>query len=176
MKLFLIGFMGCGKSTLGKKLASRLQCPFIDVDKEIERSTGLNISAYFERFGEVEFRKAEHSIFETSKWPQNAVIATGGGAPCYFNTMELINAMGLSIYLKMSASVLASRLRQGSADSPLIRDYQGAELSEYTHMKLSERELYYNKAHMTVQAEGLSASDLEEAIQGYLTEINRIFY
>src|SRR5690349_8405249 len=107
MKIFLIGFMGCGKSTMGKKLAVKLGYDFIDLDHQIEKNLGTTITAYFAENGEEAFRKLESETLKNFDYPSNSIIATGGGAPCFFDNMDWMNANGLSIYIEMPAAALA---------------------------------------------------------------------
>src|ERR1700750_2431868 len=90
--VFLIGFMGCGKTTLGRKLASRMGYPFIDLDHVLEAKAGMTIAEYFNAFGEDAFRKLESEILKQTDYPENAIVSTGGGLPCFFDNMAWINA------------------------------------------------------------------------------------
>src|SRR5688500_7831796 len=110
MKIFLLGYMGCGKSSAGKKLANKLGFEFIDLDEMIEKQYQKSVSEIFETEGENKFREYEHNCLKGLLDKENIVISLGGGTPCYYNNMELINTHGTSIYLKMSTEVLASRL------------------------------------------------------------------
>jgi shikimate kinase len=108
--IFLIGFMGCGKTTLGRKLASRLDYEFIDLDDIFEEKVGMTITEYFSAFGEDAFRKLESEVLKQTKYPENAVVSTGGGLPCFFDNMDWMNAHGKTIYIKLSPKTLANRL------------------------------------------------------------------
>ena len=85
--IFLIGFMGCGKTTLGRKLASRLGYEFMDLDHILEVQVGMSIAEYFSSFGEDAFRKLESEVLKQTQYPQHAIISTGGGLPCFFDTI-----------------------------------------------------------------------------------------
>ncbi|MBE7179186.1 MAG: shikimate kinase, partial [Mucilaginibacter polytrichastri] len=110
MKVFLIGFMGSGKTTAGKKLAAHLNRPFIDLDHVFERRYGSTIEAYFALYGEDAFRRAESELLKTTAYPDDAIISTGGGAPCFFDNIEWMNSQGLTIYIELPVKVLADRL------------------------------------------------------------------
>lgn len=99
MRIFLIGFMGCGKSTLGKKLATKLGYDFIDLDYQLEKQMGTSIGNYFAANGEEAFRKLESKTLKEFDYPINGVIATGGGTPCYFDNMDWMNSNGITIYM-----------------------------------------------------------------------------
>jgi shikimate kinase len=152
--IFLIGFMGCGKTTLGRKLANRLGYMFIDLDHVLEAQEGMTIAQYFSTFGEDAFRKLESDVLKQTKYPQNAVISTGGGLPCFFDNIEWMNAHGKSVYIKLSPKALAGRLENEKEERPLLREKHGDALVAFIEEKLTEREKFYNQA--TVIADGLS--------------------
>ncbi|MDP9082007.1 MAG: AAA family ATPase [Bacteroidota bacterium] len=152
--IFLIGFMGCGKTTLGRKLASRLGYEFMDLDHILEAQAGISIAEYFNSFGEDAFRKLESEVLKQTKYPEHAVISTGGGLPCFFDNMEWINANGRSLYIQLSPKTLADRLEHEKVTRPLLRDKHGDALITFIDEKLLERELFYKQA--TVIANGLS--------------------
>lgn len=153
MRVILVGFMGCGKSSLGKKIATRTDLPFIDSDKEIEDQNGLSVSELFVKHGESHFREMEsrfiHSLFQQDSF----VLATGGGMPCYGNNMQALNQLGTTIYLKRPAAELAKRLLQAKSQRPLIQSLSEDELLEYIEKTLAEREAYYSQAQLILERE-----------------------
>jgi len=160
MKVFLIGFMGSGKTTIGKKLANYLKYEFIDLDKLIESETGMSIVNYFEMHGEAAFRELERNTLQKTKFPENIIIATGGGAPCFGDNMEWMNKNGLVAYLSLSPKALASRLEHSKTDRPLIRHLKGDELIDFISSKLQDREVFYNQAKYVISASDLTAERL----------------
>ena len=152
--IFLVGFMGCGKTTLGRKLANRLGYPFMDLDHILEANEQISIAEYFSSFGEDAFRKLESVVLKETDYPQHAVISTGGGLPCFFDNMEWMNANGKTIYIKLSPKTLASRLEHEKEERPLLREKHGEALVEFIADKLKERESFYEQA--TIIADGLS--------------------
>jgi shikimate kinase len=160
MKVFLIGFMGSGKTTIGKKLANYLKYEFIDLDKLIESRAGMSIVSYFELHGEGAFRELERDILQKTEFPENVIIATGGGAPCFGDNMEWMNKNGLVAYLSLSPKALASRLEHSKTDRPLIRHLKGDELIDFISAKLQDREVFYNQAKFVVSASDLTAERL----------------
>ena len=160
MRIYLIGFMGSGKTTIGKPLANRLGYQFIDQDTVIEKRFGMTITEIFAKIGEPKFREAEHDVLSELSEMDNVVIATGGGCPCFFNNMELMNQHGLSIYLKGDSKTLASRLKDSHGTRPLIKDKTETELIQYITDKLHEREPFYSQAKQTVQAINLKVEDI----------------
>ena len=150
MNIFLIGFMGSGKSAVGRKLALRMGYGFIDMDDLIEKQEGASVREIFRNKGEKEFRKMERKTLEALLRQDKLVIATGGGVPCEAGNMDLINKYGISIYLKMDPSALYDRLKTRQSNRPLIKDLSEAELKEFIIEKLSDRESYYRQAKFTV--------------------------
>ena len=164
MKIFLVGFMGCGKTTIGKKLARLLNYEFADLDKLIEVKAGMTIQEYFSEYGEEQFRVLEKEVLHSLANRTDLVVATGGGAPCYFDNMEWMNQSGVTVYLSMPPRALAGRL-QGSTTRPLLRGLAGESLVEFIANKLKEREPFYNQAQNVVSGIDLTA----EKLAGYLS-------
>jgi shikimate kinase len=164
MKIFLIGFMGCGKSTMGKKLAQKLGYTFVDLDHEIEKNLESTIGAYFASHGEDAFRKLESETLKTFDYPANVVIATGGGAPCFFDNMDWMNENGLSIYIEMSPAALAKRLESGKDKRPLLKDLTEAQMIEFIEKKLDERNVFYQRALLKVNGINLTADAMRAAV------------
>ncbi|HEY0897299.1 MAG TPA: shikimate kinase [Sphingobacteriaceae bacterium] len=163
MIIFLVGFMGSGKTTLGKRLSRLLGYAFVDLDKVIESRAGATIPQYFQQHGEGAFRQLERECLQRGLPSGNAVVATGGGAPCYFDNMDWMNRHGVTVYLMLSPKALASRLK-GSAERPLISGKSGPELVAFIEEKLAERESYYKKAACWVDGLNLTAEKLAEYI------------
>ncbi|WP_316842131.1 shikimate kinase [Pedobacter gandavensis] len=160
MKIFLIGFMGCGKSTLGRKLATKLGYDFIDLDHQIEMLAGMPIGEYFAANGEPAFRIFESKTLKEFNYPDNCVVATGGGAPCYFDNMQWINENGLSIYIEMPPTALAKRLESGKDKRPLLKDMNEVELIAFISHKLEERNPFYLQASQVVSGISLTPDAL----------------
>jgi len=164
MKIFLVGFMGCGKSTLGRKLAARLGYNFIDLDELFEQKEGTTIAKYFVSYGEEAFRQEESNILKYTDFPEKSIISTGGGLPCYFDHMDWMNANGKVIYIQMSPKALASRLEYGKEERPLLHGKHGDDLVAFIAEKLAERETHYLKSAIIADGLSLSAEKLEEII------------
>ena len=153
--------MGSGKSTAGKRLALRLKYSFIDMDRVIEEESGMPINRIFDEKGEEEFRRMEHELIKRISGMEDVVVSTGGGVPCRWDNMEIINKNGISIYLKMTAEDLLNRLKGSKYERPLIRDLSTAELAEYINEKLKEREPFYLKSKYIIDG---SEPDIPEII------------
>ena len=164
MRIFLIGFMGCGKTTLGKKLAKHLNFNFIDLDRFIENKTVKNINVIFDEKGEQYFRDLEKESLNEIYKMDNLVIATGGGTPCFYDNMQTILEKGVCIYLKMKAEDLAERLSKEKNNRPLICHLTKNELNDFISEKLMEREKFYKKAHYILSAKNISKSDVIKLI------------
>ena len=151
-KIILVGYMGCGKSTIAHNLSKNIGIPFVDLDKKIEEKVDLSVNAIFEKHGEIYFRKVEHEVFvELLNLPQQLIIGLGGGTPCYANNHMLLNGDHvISIYLKASIETLFTRLSANKSKRPLIANKSDAEMKEFIAMHLFERSYYYNQAQHKV--------------------------
>jgi len=165
MHVFLIGFMGCGKTTLGKKLARKLNWEFIDLDKTIENSERKSVQEIFNTMGEDQFR--EYEILALQKIidiNSNIIVSTGGGTPCHFNNMHIMNKQGITIYLKTNVGMLAHRLRNSKKKRPLIENLSAVALNAYIVKKLAEREHFYQQAGYEVETKDLDLMQVVDII------------
>jgi shikimate kinase len=153
--IYLIGFMGSGKSTLGRHLARHLGWDFIDLDDLFEEKFRTSVPLFFKEFGEAGFRDAERATLLDTVNMSKTVIAAGGGTPCYFDNMDVMNSSGITMYLKVSPEELAHRLKISKTIRPLIQGKSGEELIAYIREKLSEREPFYNRARIITNGESL---------------------
>ena len=165
-KVFLLGFMGCGKSTLGRHLAKALGWEFIDLDDYFEKKFKTTVPLFFKEFGETGFRDGERAALQDLKSINKAVIATGGGAPCYFDNMDFMNEHGVTLYMKVSPEILAQRLTNSKNVRPLVQGKTGAELITYIKEKLKSREPFYNRANIIADAEVLDLSGYLRVLEG----------
>lgn len=168
-RIYLIGYMGTGKTTLGKRLAHIMELGFVDIDKHIESKFMQTIPEIFEEYGEEGFRKIEQNALKEVSQIENIVISTGGGAPCFFDNMSLMNNTGLTVYIKATPEELASRLRSSKTVRPIVAQKKEDELVPFITEHLSQREKFYNKANIIFNTEHLiSKEDI------YLT-VDRMF-
>jgi shikimate kinase len=166
-KIILLGYMGCGKSTIANKLSGMIQIPYVDLDEYIEKKTNLTINQIFENHGEIYFRKLEHTFFaELLNLPEQIIIGLGGGTPCYANNHELLIGDGVtSIYLKASIDTLFNRLVSNKSKRPLIADKSDDEMKEFIAKHLFDRSFYYNHAMHKVTVDEKS---IEETVNDIL--------
>lgn len=146
MLYFLIGFMGSGKSFAGRKLAEVLEIPCIDMDKHIETTENKSIQEIFEQKGEPYFRKLERDFLKTLDPKDNLIISTGGGVPCFFDNMKVMNEKGITIYLNRSKEVVMRQLLKGIDKRPLLKGKSEEEIWDFYDKKLQERLPFYNQA------------------------------
>jgi len=166
MRIYLVGSMGSGKSTLAKKMALRLNMEFIDLDKMIEAKAGRSVNDIFAIEGEDKFRELEHDCLRETLLHDQAVIATGGGTPCYFENMEFINSNGISVYIKLNPGILTSRLMESKSPRPLLKQLSGKdEIKKRIEELLAEREHYYLQSRLIVEGENIKAETIIKMIQ-----------
>lgn len=145
MKIYVIGFMGAGKTTVGRELARRLDVPFFDLDEMVEAAEGMSIKEIFAEKGEPHFRKRERDLLSSTQYLEHAVVATGGGTFTFEDNIQLIKGEGLSIYLSAPFAILRNRISDKAAERPLFRDDLATlELYQY-------RQKYYKMADIAVE-------------------------
>lgn len=170
MRIFLIGFMGSGKTTAGKKLANILSYSYLDLDTFVEQQEQDSIKSIFEKKGESYFRQQESKYLRKISQYKDCVISTGGGAPCFYDNMDYMNNAGLTVYLKLQPEQLASRLKNAREERPLIKDKNDQELLQYITEKLSERERHYRRAKLIVDGFDLNINELLKKIHAFLEQ------
>lgn len=149
-RIFLVGFMGSGKSTIGKLLAQALGYRFIDLDTHIESFKKKTISEIFSLYGEHGFRKIEQEALKSLSSVQEIVVASGGGTPCFYDNMEWMKTSGTVIFLDCSIPSLFERLKSEQAHRPLIKDFAPPALEQFISKKLAERRPFYAQASIQV--------------------------
>ncbi|MET7259509.1 shikimate kinase [Dyadobacter fermentans] len=160
--VILVGMMSSGKTTLGKKLARALNYQFVDLDKLIEKDQGMEISAIFSQQGETYFREVESRILKDTSAQKGIVLASGGGTPCFFDNMEVIKKMGVSIFLDVPAEDLAKRIENhGKDDRPILSG--ATSLVDTLQNRITDRLPYYTQADFTLKGE-IDVSHLLEVL------------
>jgi shikimate kinase len=163
--VYIIGFMGSGKSTTGKKLASMLGWSFIDLDTRIEEHTGKKIPELFSIYGEEYFRKIESEVLRKLKSQNNTVISTGGGTPCHGDNMEFMLETGLTIYLKLTPAQLKSRLSESKGERPLLKDITDGNLQNFIEERLALREEVYSRAEIHIDGFDMDYASLHSLVR-----------
>ena len=170
-KIFLIGFMGSGKTTQGKKLAKALDKPFIDLDNYIEKKENLSIAEIFSAKGEDYFREKESEYLKQviARYPKS-VVSLGGGAACFNNNITQLLKSGTVIYIEMPAESLHYRLSQSETQRPLLQNKSLEESLEFIKGLLRKREPFYSQAHITVNGINLTTDKLKEALSLFIAK------
>lgn len=166
-KIILLGYMGCGKTTIAQKLSGITALSYIDLDEYIEKKEKMSIKEIFENHGEIHFRKLEHTYFlELLNSLDEIILGLGGGTPCYSNNHELLMEKDVvSIYLKASVDTLFNRLVVNKSKRPLIADKDDVEMKEFIAKHLFDRSFYYNHAKYKVSVDDKS---IEETVNDIL--------
>jgi shikimate kinase len=159
LPIVLVGMMGSGKSSVGRKLATRLSLPFTDSDQEIEHAAGCSISEFFSRYGEEEFRAGERRVIARLLEKPMQIISVGGGAFIQDATRAVIHERAVAIWLKVDPKILAERVGRRQ-DRPLLQGYADPETAVTTI--LSTREPVYSEAHITVPS---GSQPIEETVE-----------
>ncbi len=167
--------MGVGKTTAGRELARVMNLEFIDLDHFIQNRYSKTISQMFEDEGEEKFREIENKILKEVAQFEDVVISTGGGAPCFFDNIDVMNTSGITIYLKASPELLSARLNTCKEKRPLIKDKNEEELLAFVAYNLEKREPFYSQAQITFETEELvNKEEVETYVLGLLRTIENL--
>ena len=163
MKIFLIGFMGSGKTHWGKRLSQKLQLPFFDLDSVIEEKEEKAISSIFSEMGEEYFRMLEKDVlYMLTESHDSFVMATGGGTPCFFNNIDYMKSRGTTVWINCSVECLHSRLVNEKEKRPLISAIPDEELNGFIIKKFSDRKIFYQQANVVLAEDELTLETLIE--------------
>lgn len=171
-RIFLLGYMGAGKTTLGKALAKELNLPFIDLDWHIEGRFHKTVQELFTEKGENGFRELEKQMLHEVAEFEDVIISVGGGTPCFFDNMEFMNERGKTVFLNVGVEVLFRRLRVASQSRPLLRGKSDEELKNFIIQALEGRKEHYGKAKYILDAEELESY---EQIESTVKRLKRLF-
>ena len=158
-RIILIGYMGSGKTTVGRQLAKRLGLMFYDLDWYITNRMRRTVAQIFEESGEEGFRKIEHAMLHEVAEFEDVVLSCGGGTPCFFDNMDYLNRMGETVYLKASPEVLYAHLKMGKSVRPLLLNKTPEEVEAFVKEQLAQREPYYSKAKHALDVNVLDTYD-----------------
>lgn len=154
-RIFLIGYMGAGKTTLGKVLSKKMHLSFIDMDQYIEERFHRSVRQIFAESGEEMFRNIERNILHEVGCFEDVVVATGGGVPCFFDNMQYMNSIGDTVFLSVNENVLYNRLKLAVHTRPVLKGKNGDDLRAFIHEGLQKRLPYYSQAKHTFCADEL---------------------
>ncbi|MCH8904547.1 MAG: shikimate kinase [Bacteroidetes bacterium] len=157
--VYLVGYMGSGKSFLGRKMAKKYQLAFVDMDSEIERRQNKSIVTIFKESGENEFRKIEQQVLKDTFKLKNVLVATGGGTACYKKNMNLMNKGGITIYLKVPFLALLKNINTGKNSRPLASKKHAGTEEQYHKLLFKERQSFYEQAMHVVKQNNIEKLD-----------------
>lgn len=167
MRVILVGFPGCGKSSVGKKLAAKLGCSFVDLDEAFEEEYHITIPDFFRKYNETAFRSCERKVLVNKLQEDNIVLSSGGGTPCFSDNIEIMKKSGIVVYIKMAAASLFNRLIHAKRPRPLVQNKSPEELQEFIAVNLPKRETFYQQAHLTVKGESIDIDGVCEEIRKF---------
>lgn len=166
IRIFLIGYMGAGKTTLGKAFARKLNLPFVDLDWYMEERFHKTVGELFVERGETGFRELEKNMLHEVGAFEDVVISTGGGAPCFFDNMDFMNRNGETVFLNVHPDVLFRRLRVAKQQRPILQGKQDDELKEFIIQALEKRAPFYSQAQYVFNADELEdRSQIEKSVE-----------
>ena len=171
IRIILIGYMGAGKTTVGKALAKELGVPFYDLDWYIESRMRKTVAQIFAEKGEEGFRKIEHNMLHEIAEFEDVIVSCGGGTPCFFDNIDYMNQQGPVVYLKADPEVLCKHLAMSKNDRPLLRGKSPEELITFIREQLEKREPFYTKARYTLD---VSLLDNYEKIKISVNKIRQL--
>ncbi len=170
-RIILIGFMGAGKTTVGKALARELGLQFYDLDWYIEERYHRTVPQIFAERGEEGFRKLEQLMLHEAAEFEDIVLSCGGGTPCFFDNMEYMNRQADTVYLKAEPEVLCRHLKMGKTERPLLKGKSAEEIQEYIRASLLTREPFYSRAKHTLD---VSLMDNYAKIKDTVQQLNEL--
>ncbi|WP_295117353.1 shikimate kinase [uncultured Chitinophaga sp.] len=166
MRVFLLGFMGAGKTYWGKQLAEHLQLPFFDLDEVVTEREGMSVSDIFAAKGEDSFRQMEKdTLRELVKEQEKFVISCGGGTPCFHDNIGFMNDSGTTIWLNPSVDVMVDRLKRKRGKRPLLKDLSDEELTAFVEKKLMAREPVYEQAKVIIVSDDITLETFEKHLK-----------
>ena len=168
MKIFLLGFMGTGKTYWGRLWAAQQNLHFFDLDTEIEKHTGLTIPQIFEQHGEAYFREQERERLRSFEKEDEFILSTGGGTPCFYNNLQWMNENGLTIYLDTPLALLKERLIKEKMHRPLIKQLDEQGIEHFIETSIRKRKEYYSRAHIILSTESISDITFDEIKRKYV--------
>ena len=164
-RIYIVGYMGAGKTTAARHLASHLVWEVVDTDALFEEKYKISVCDFFNKYDEPLYRKLESEVLKSTENLDNVVISTGGGTACYFDNMEWMNQHGLTVFLRISQTAVVDRLLHAKRKRPLAEGKTESELTEFVNRHYTARLPFYEQAKITVKAENLDLENLIKQIE-----------
>lgn len=168
MRIYLVGYMGCGKTTIARDLSKELGYELIDLDHFLEQKYFKTIPQIFAEEGEENFRRKEQKVLREISEFENVIVATGGGAPCFFDNMNLMNQTGICVFLDVDTDELVSRLLNAKTERPLIKGKTPAELRTFIEEMMKKRRPFYEKANYILKGKNIQSSEIVALIAQHI--------
>ena len=166
-RIYLVGYMGAGKTTAAKRIANRLGWEVADTDTLFEEKYKISVDDFFQKYDEQLYRKLESEILKSTENLANTVISTGGGTACYFDNMDWMNRHGLTVFMRISPKAAVDRVLHSRHKRPLVRGKTEAELTEFVEQHYASRLPFYEQAQITVKSEDFDLEGLMGMIENY---------
>ncbi|HMM11319.1 MAG TPA: shikimate kinase [Bacteroidales bacterium] len=168
MRVYLVGYMGAGKTTLSRRLSAQLGMEHADLDELFEARYKISIPDFFRKYDETLFRRLESHLLKETVLTDHIVYSTGGGTACYYDNMEWMNRHGLTVYLQMDPQSIVHRLSNAKKKRPLILSKTSDELLEFVREHLRARNIYYSQAKIIVKGESIDVDALAQQIRAMM--------
>lgn len=166
-RLFLVGFMCSGKTKTGKLLAEQLGFDHVDTDQLIEQKFGKTVQEIFDEMGENRFREMEKNVLQELKKTNNIIISTGGGMPCFSENMQILNQLGFTVFLDVSADLVVQRVKNARVKRPLLLGKTDSELKKYVETLLEKRRPFYQQANFSIPVDNGNFEHIQAIITAY---------
>lgn len=163
-RIYIVGYMGAGKTTAAKRIANRLGWEVADTDAMFEEKYRISIHDFFQKYDEQLFRRLESEVLKSTENLENTVISTGGGLACFFDNMEWMNQHGLTLFMRISPEAAAERILNSKRKRPLTENKTKEELTEYIRQHYASRLPFYEQAQITVKSEDFDLDGFMELI------------
>lgn len=163
-RIYLVGYMGAGKTTTARRLAHRLGWEVVDTDALFEEKYKISVNDFFNKYDEPLYRKLESAVLKETETLENVVVSTGGGTACYFDNMDWMNSHGLTVFMRISPEAAVDRVIHSRHKRPLVEGKSEAELAEFVNKHYASRMPFYEQAKITIKAEDLDLEHLLEKV------------
>ena len=167
-KIYIVGYMGAGKTTAARRLAQRLGWEVVDTDALFEEKYKISVNDFFNKYDEPLYRKLESEVLKSTESLENVVVSTGGGTACYFDNMEWMNQHGLTVFLRISPKAAVDRVIHSRHKRPLVEGKSEEELIEFVNSHYASRLPFYELAQITVKSEDFDLEALLQKLTSFL--------